>query len=134
MPVNSLLFFLTLFSINNFYCSLSRTASVSALPLSSSCSIDFDCELKYFTLTLQLFKICLFKYFLSGDEIEPPDGDEYEVYRILFDITFFFFVIVILLAIIQGTVINYSVHLKIKLFWEIPYISIHCNYLGNVYY
>jgi hypothetical protein len=37
-----------------------------------------------------------------GDEIEPPDGDEYEVYRILFDITFFFFVIVILLAIIQG--------------------------------
>lgn len=38
-----------------------------------------------------------------GDEIEPPDGDDYEVYRIMFDITFFFFVIVILLAIIQGT-------------------------------
>lgn len=37
-----------------------------------------------------------------GDEIEEPDGDDYEVYRILFDITFFFFVIVILLAIIQG--------------------------------
>lgn len=37
-----------------------------------------------------------------GDEIEPPDGDDYEVYRIMFDITFFFFVIVILLAIIQG--------------------------------
>ena len=37
-----------------------------------------------------------------GDEIESPDGDEYEVYRIIFDITFFFFVIVILLAIIQG--------------------------------
>ena len=37
-----------------------------------------------------------------GDEIEPADGDSYETYRILFDITFFFFVIVILLAIIQG--------------------------------
>ena len=42
-----------------------------------------------------------------GDEIEPPDGDDYEVYRILFDITFFFFVIVILLAIIQGKELNY---------------------------
>lgn len=39
-----------------------------------------------------------------GDEIEDPAGDPYELYRILFDITFFFFVIVILLAIIQGTV------------------------------
>lgn len=38
-----------------------------------------------------------------GDEIEDPAGDPYELYRILFDITFFFFVIVILLAIIQGT-------------------------------
>lgn len=37
-----------------------------------------------------------------GDEIEDPAGDEYEIYRIIFDITFFFFVIVILLAIIQG--------------------------------
>lgn len=41
-----------------------------------------------------------------GDEIESPDGDPYEVYRILFDITFFFFVIVILLAIIQGLIID----------------------------
>lgn len=41
-----------------------------------------------------------------GDEIEPADGDAYEVYRILFDITFFFFVIVILLAIIQGLIID----------------------------
>ncbi|XP_076313816.1 ryanodine receptor-like isoform X3 [Tachypleus tridentatus] len=41
-----------------------------------------------------------------GDEIEPPDGDDYEVYRIVFDITFFFFVIVILLAIIQGLIID----------------------------
>ena len=39
---------------------------------------------------------------ITGDEIEPADGDAYEVWRILFDITFFFFVIVILLAIIQG--------------------------------
>lgn len=37
-----------------------------------------------------------------GDEIEDPAGDPYEMYRIVFDITFFFFVIVILLAIIQG--------------------------------
>ncbi|XP_035704010.1 ryanodine receptor isoform X5 [Folsomia candida] len=41
-----------------------------------------------------------------GDVIEPPDGDSYEVYRIIFDITFFFFVIVILLAIIQGLIID----------------------------
>ncbi|XP_041353187.1 ryanodine receptor-like isoform X2 [Gigantopelta aegis] len=41
-----------------------------------------------------------------GDEIEPADGDAYEMYRILFDITFFFFVIVILLAIIQGLIID----------------------------
>jgi ryanodine receptor 2 len=41
-----------------------------------------------------------------GDEIGDPDGDDYEVYRILFDITFFFFVIVILLAIIQGLIID----------------------------
>nr|CAD7393765.1 unnamed protein product [Timema cristinae] len=41
-----------------------------------------------------------------GDEIGPPDGDDYEAYRIMFDITFFFFVIVILLAIIQGLIID----------------------------
>ncbi|KAL4238125.1 Ryanodine receptor 2 [Mactra antiquata] len=41
-----------------------------------------------------------------GDEIEPADGDAYEIYRILFDISFFFFVIVILLAIIQGLIID----------------------------
>ncbi|XP_074846207.1 ryanodine receptor 2 isoform X10 [Carettochelys insculpta] len=41
-----------------------------------------------------------------GDEIEDPAGDEYEMYRIIFDITFFFFVIVILLAIIQGLIID----------------------------
>ena len=39
-----------------------------------------------------------------GDEIEDPAGDDYELYRVVFDITFFFFVIVILLAIIQGSV------------------------------
>lgn len=43
-----------------------------------------------------------------GDEIEDPAGDPYELYRILFDITFFFFVIVILLAIIQGEFIFIS--------------------------
>uniref|UniRef100_A0A671MJD1 Ryanodine receptor 3-like n=1 Tax=Sinocyclocheilus anshuiensis TaxID=1608454 RepID=A0A671MJD1_9TELE len=41
-----------------------------------------------------------------GDEIVDPAGDPSELYRILFDITFFFFVIVILLAIIQGLIID----------------------------
>ncbi|KAM6965090.1 ryanodine receptor 3 [Aplochiton taeniatus] len=41
-----------------------------------------------------------------GDEIEDPAGDPTELWRILFDITFFFFVIVILLAIIQGLIID----------------------------
>ncbi|OON18966.1 EF hand, partial [Opisthorchis viverrini] len=41
-----------------------------------------------------------------GDEIEAPDGDEWEGFRIMFDLTFFFFVIVILLAIIQGLIID----------------------------
>lgn len=41
-----------------------------------------------------------------GDEIGDPVGDDYEAYRIVFDITFFFFVIVILLAIIQGLIID----------------------------
>ena len=41
-----------------------------------------------------------------GDVIEPPDGDDNEVWRIVFDITFFFSVIVILLAIIQGLIID----------------------------
>ncbi|MGH0163048.1 UNVERIFIED_CONTAM: hypothetical protein FKN15_043973 [Acipenser sinensis] len=39
-------------------------------------------------------------------KIEDPAGDEYELYRVVFDITFFFFVIVILLAIIQGLIID----------------------------
>lgn len=38
--------------------------------------------------------------------IEPPDGDSKEYARIIFDITFFFFVIVILLAILQGLIID----------------------------
>jgi ryanodine receptor 2 len=36
-----------------------------------------------------------------GDELESPTGHPLEHYRIVFDITFFFFVIVILLAIVQ---------------------------------
>lgn len=48
-----------------------------------------------------------------GDEIEDPAGDEYEIYRIIFDITFFFFVIVILLAIIQGICLEPMVSLKV---------------------
>lgn len=41
-----------------------------------------------------------------GDVIEAPDGDQYEFFRIAFDISFFFSVIVILLAIIQGLIID----------------------------
>ncbi|KAL5964257.1 Ryanodine receptor 3 [Taenia solium] len=41
-----------------------------------------------------------------GDEIEPPDGDAHEALRILFDMSFFFFVIVTLLAILQGLIID----------------------------
>lgn len=47
-----------------------------------------------------------------GDEIDDPAGDEFEVERIVFDITFFFFVIVILLAIIQGE--SYTSNLSFK--------------------
>ena len=43
-----------------------------------------------------------------GDEIEDPDGQELMYMRIIFDMTFFFFVIVILLAIIQGTYHNFG--------------------------
>lgn len=56
-----------------------------------------------------------------GDEIEDPAGDEYELYRVVFDITFFFFVIVILLAIIQG---KYSVGTEMKRFICITIIII----------
>lgn len=37
-----------------------------------------------------------------GDELESPYGDELEYPRMFYDISFFFFVIVILLAIMQG--------------------------------
>lgn len=61
-----------------------------------------------------------------GDQIEDPAGDEYEIYRIIFDITFFFFVIVILLAIIQG---------ETKCMWNIvDNNSDHCwNDKNNIY-
>ncbi|KAI6237110.1 hypothetical protein M3Y95_00230500 [Aphelenchoides besseyi] len=41
-----------------------------------------------------------------GDELESPYGDELEYPRMLYDISFFFFVIVILLAIMQGLIID----------------------------
>lgn len=50
-----------------------------------------------------------------GDEIEDPAGDPYEMYRIVFDITFFFFVIVILLAIIQGMLASYVICMGLNL-------------------
>ena len=70
-----------------------------------------------------------------GDEIEDPAGDVYELYRVIFDITFFFFVIVILLAIIQGkapvplmqakTLPNYcTVYLK-----QGPFLSGHTEWM-----
>jgi len=77
-----------------------------------SCSdcLDSTCLLVSHLNWLSLFPQCyLFHMYVGvragggiGDEIEDPAGDPYELYRILFDITFFFFVIVILLAIIQG--------------------------------
>ncbi|KAL5961224.1 Ryanodine receptor 1, partial [Taenia solium] len=36
-----------------------------------------------------------------GDEIEPPDADAHEALRIFFDTSFFFFVIITLIPIIQ---------------------------------
>lgn len=57
-----------------------------------------------------------------GDEIEDPAGDEYELYRVVFDITFFFFVIVILLAIIQGNFV---------LFVDAYHDTGHCNFTAN---
>jgi len=41
-----------------------------------------------------------------GDELSSPYGDTMEKFRMLFDLSFFFFVIVILLAIMQGLIID----------------------------
>ncbi|KRY59582.1 Ryanodine receptor 44F [Trichinella britovi] len=41
-----------------------------------------------------------------GDELQSPYGDEREAWRILFDMTFHFFIIIILLAIMQGLIID----------------------------
>ncbi|CAJ0581879.1 unnamed protein product, partial [Mesorhabditis spiculigera] len=41
-----------------------------------------------------------------GDELESPYGDDLEYARMFYDISFFFFVIVILLAIMQGLIID----------------------------
>lgn len=57
---------------------------------------------------------CFIYHFYAGvragggiaDEIESPYGDELEYPRMLYDISFFFFVIVILLAIMQGLIID----------------------------
>ncbi|KAG9348369.1 hypothetical protein JZ751_002104, partial [Albula glossodonta] len=72
-------------------------------------------------VVVYLYTVVAFNFFRkfynkSEDEDEPdmkcddmmtdPAGDEYELYRVVFDITFFFFVIVILLAIIQGLIID----------------------------
>ncbi|VEL42267.1 unnamed protein product [Protopolystoma xenopodis] len=67
-----------------------------------------------------------------GDEIEAPDGDAKEAYRILFDMTFFFFVIVILLAIIQGKWRYFSV-LIIALFIFVPFYFYSFYYILLLY-
>ena len=41
-----------------------------------------------------------------GDELDAPYGDPLEYWRMIFDYSFFLFVIIILLAIIQGTMIT----------------------------
>uniref|UniRef100_A0A183IWV7 Ion_trans domain-containing protein n=1 Tax=Soboliphyme baturini TaxID=241478 RepID=A0A183IWV7_9BILA len=41
-----------------------------------------------------------------GDELQSPYGDEGEAWRILFDMTFHFSIIIILLAIMQGLIID----------------------------
>lgn len=71
-----------------------------------SCLHNFPNDMYSIFFTLQCY---LFHMYVGvragggiGDEIEDPAGDDYELYRVVFDITFFFFVIVILLAIIQG--------------------------------
>ncbi|KAK2509935.1 hypothetical protein MC885_019525 [Smutsia gigantea] len=56
---------------------------------------------KQLVMTVGLLAVVVYLY-----TIEDPAGDEYELYRVVFDITFFFFVIVILLAIIQGLIID----------------------------
>ncbi|OWK15672.1 RYR1 [Cervus elaphus hippelaphus] len=57
---------------------------------------------KQLVMTVGLLAVVVYLYTV----IEDPAGDEYELYRVVFDITFFFFVIVILLAIIQGLIID----------------------------
>uniref|UniRef100_A0A0M3KEE3 Ryanodine receptor 44F (inferred by orthology to a D. melanogaster protein) n=1 Tax=Anisakis simplex TaxID=6269 RepID=A0A0M3KEE3_ANISI len=58
-----------------------------------------------------LFQCFIFHFYAGvragggiGDELESPYGDDLEYPRMLYDISFFFFVIVILLAIMQGTI------------------------------
>uniref|UniRef100_A0A915KT79 Ion transport domain-containing protein n=1 Tax=Romanomermis culicivorax TaxID=13658 RepID=A0A915KT79_ROMCU len=41
-----------------------------------------------------------------GVELESPYGDDKEVWRIMFDMSFHFFIIIILLAIMQGVIID----------------------------
>jgi hypothetical protein len=47
-----------------------------------------------------------------GDELESPYGDELEYARMLYDISFFFFVIVILVSIMQGPPSPFVDHLR----------------------
>lgn len=63
-----------------------------------------------------------------GDQIEDPAGDEYEIYRIIFDITFFFFVIVILLAIIQGE----TYHTQFCLCGETTFLACSAYYIHSL--
>lgn len=64
-----------------------------------------------------------------GDEIDDPAGDEFEMERMVFDITFFFFVIVILLAIIQGELDTRTLSLPRHKFH-----SIHLVWLESIWF
>jgi len=85
--------------VKNLYLVITYFITLDFIILIRSCNI-------FFYFFWQCFVFHLYKGVRAGggigDEIGEPDGDDYEVYRIMFDITFFFFVIVILLAIIQG--------------------------------
>ena len=49
---------------------------------------------------------------MVADVLEPAVGDSYEFLRLCFDITFFFVVVVILLAIIQGLLPCHTLFLR----------------------
>lgn len=83
--------------------------------LKLSCVFDTPSTFKCCHFRISSFLLQCFTYMFYagvragggiGDELESPYGDEFEYARMLYDISFFFFVIVILLAIMQGLIID----------------------------